>query len=64
MRHAGDEETIMANRKDRRRAAAVRKHAGPLTRTDRRQLWTRIAVVVGAAIAAVVLLMLTMPRSL
>lgn len=54
----------MSNRKDRRRAAAVRKHAGPMTRTDRRQLWTRVAVVVGAAIAAVVLLMLTMPRSL
>ncbi|MFZ4685051.1 MAG: hypothetical protein ACOYMK_05515 [Hyphomonadaceae bacterium] len=54
----------MSNRKDRRRAAAVRKRAGPMTRTDRRQLWTRIAIVVGAAIAAVVLLMLTMPASL
>lgn len=54
----------MSNRKDRRRAAAVRKRAGPMSRTDRRQVWMRIAVVVGAAIAAVVLLMLTMPRGL
>jgi type VI protein secretion system component VasF len=54
----------MSNRKDRRRAAAVRKHAGPMSRTDRRQLWTRVAVVIGAAIAAVVLLMLTMPRGI
>ncbi len=54
----------MSNRKDRRRAAAARKHSGRMTPTERAQLWTRIAVVIGAAIAAVVLLMLTMPRGL
>ena len=50
----------MSNRKDRRRAAAVRRHAKPLSPVDRRKLWTRIAVVIGAAIGAVVLLSVTM----
>ena len=54
----------MSNRKDRRRAAAVRRSAKPMTRADRNQLYSRVAVIIGAAIAAVILLMLVMPRGL
>jgi hypothetical protein len=54
----------MSNRKDRRRAAAARRSAKPLTRADRGQLYTRVGVIIAAAIAAVVLLMLVMPRTL
>lgn len=54
----------MSNRKDRRRAAAARRAAKPLTRTDRNQLYTRVALVIGAAIAAVLIMWFVIPRGL
>lgn len=40
----------MSNRKDRRRAAAVRRHAKPITQADRRQLISRGLMLLGAII--------------
>ena len=54
----------MSNRRERRRAAAVRRSAKPLTKDERRNLISRIGFVVLAAIAAIVLLMLVMPQAL
>lgn len=45
----------MSNRKDRRRAASVRRHAKPLSKTDKRQLTNRILILVGALAAAMLL---------
>ncbi len=45
----------MSNRKERRRAASVRRHARPLSKADRRQLASRMLVLVGSLLAAMLL---------
>ena len=47
-------EDAMSNRKSRRRAAAVRRHAKPASAVERRQLVSRVGLVLGA-IAAVII---------
>jgi hypothetical protein len=48
------------SRKDRRRAAAARRQAKPLSKDERRNLISRIGFVVLAALAAILLFSLTM----
>jgi hypothetical protein len=45
----------MSNRKERRRAASVHRHAKPLSQTDKRQLASRILALVGALLAAMII---------
>lgn len=45
----------MSNRKDRRRAASVRRHARPLSKADRRQLTSRVLILFCSLIAAMLL---------
>jgi hypothetical protein len=46
----------MSNRKARRRAAAIRRSARPLSETDKRQLLTRGLLVLAGIIAGALLL--------
>lgn len=46
----------MSNRKDRRRAAAVRRSAKPITQADRRQLLSRGLLLLVAIVAGALLL--------
>jgi hypothetical protein len=48
----------MSNRRDRRKAAAIKRHAKPATPVERRQLIVRVAVVIAALIAGAALLTL------
>lgn len=43
----------MSNRRDRRKAASVRRHARPASRTEQRQLLLRVGVLL-AAVGAVI----------
>ena len=47
---------VMSNRKDRRRAASVRRHAKPITQQDRRQLLSRGLMLLGAIVVGALLL--------
>ena len=47
---------VMSNRKDRRRAAAARRSAKPITQADRRQLLSRGLMLLGAIIVGALLL--------
>lgn len=44
----------MSNRKARRRAAAVRRSAKPASAVERRQLVSRVGLVLGAIVAVIV----------
>mgnify|MGYP005829798761 CR=1 FL=1 len=55
---AGHGQADMSNRKDRRRAAAVRRHAKPATKTDKQQLWLFVGGAILAALAGAALLTL------
>ncbi len=46
----------MSNRKARRKAAAVRRHAKPITQADRRQLISRGLMLLGAIVVGGLLL--------
>jgi hypothetical protein len=48
----------MSNRKDRRRAASVKRHAKPPTKADQRQLFLFVGAAIVAAIAGAALLTL------
>ena len=47
---------VMSNRKDRRRAASVRRHAKPMTQQDRRLLLSRGLMLLGAIVVGALLL--------
>lgn len=46
----------MSNRKDRRKAAAIRRSAKPMSKAERSQLVSRVVITVAAVVAAIVLL--------
>lgn len=55
---AGSSGCVMSNRKDRRKAAAIRRSAKPMSKTERSQLVSRVVITVAAVAAAMVLLSL------